>query len=374
MTKPAFSSNRRRFLETGRALAAGLLAHGCQATTNQLPPPTANPNSPASPADPPANPRTQAAMPTRNLGKTGHKVGIFSLGGQSAVEKPNNFDVAVPLIERALDLGVNFIDTAPFYGRPERWSEQYIGRVMEHRRNDAFLATKSKERSRDGALRDIEKSLKLMKTDHIDLWLLHNIGMQEEVDTSFAKGGAMEAFTQMQDQKVVRFLGVAAHYHPEPIIDCLNRHPFDATILAVNAADTHNPYSFTKQLIPLAVEKQMGIIGMKIAARGRILSSWTPPPVEEQQRSWEGVATRPGTLTMPEAMRYVLSLPVSTVIVGCDNVTQLEENVKIAREFTPLSQAQMAALGEKVAPVSKQALFFAYEPRTKDGPVANSDE
>lgn len=367
MKKPDSLSNRRRFLEAGGALCAGLLAHGCQATTNQQSPAPANP-------DPPADPRPQAAMPTRNLGRTGYKVGLFSLGGQSAVEKPNNFDVAVPLIERALDLGVNFIDTAPFYGRPERWSEQYIGRVMEHRRNDVFLATKSKERTRDGALRDFEQSLKLLKTDHIDLWMVHNIATADEVEAVFAKGGAMEAFTQMHDQKVVRFLGVAGHYHPEPLIDCLNRHPFDAILLAVNAADTHNPYSFTKQLFPLAVEKQIGIIGMKVAARGRILSSWTPPPVEEQKRSWEGVATRPGTLTMGEAMPYVLSLPVSTVIVGCDNIAQLEENVKIAREFTPLSQAQMAALGEKVAPVSKQALFFAYEPRTKEGPAANSDE
>ena len=127
-----------------------------------------------------------------------------------------------------------------------------------------------------------KSSLKLMKTDHLDLWLLHNIGIPEEVNAIFAKGGAMEAFTQMQDQKVVRFLGVAAHYHPEPIIDILNRHPFDATILALNAADAHNPHSFTEQLLPLGVEKQMGIIGMKIAARGRILSSWTPPPIEEQ--------------------------------------------------------------------------------------------
>jgi len=300
-------------------------------------------------------------MPTRNLGKTGYKVGIFSLGGQSAIEQPNNFDVAVPLIERALDLGVNLIDTAPRYGVPERWSEQYIGRVMQHRRNDVFLATKSRERSRDGALRDIEQSLKLMKTDHLDLWLLHNIGIPEEVNAVFARGGAMEAFTQMHDQKVVRNLGVAAHYHPEPIIDLLNRQPFDACILALNAADTHSPHSFTARLLPLAVEKQMGIIGMKIAARGRILSSWTPPPVEVQQRSWEGVATRPGTLTMRDAMDYVLSLPVSTVIVGCDNIAQLEENVRIAREFTPLSQAQMAAIATRAAPIARQALFFHAE-------------
>ena len=102
------------------------------------------------------------------------------------------------------------------------------------------------------------------------------------------------------------------------------------------------------------------------AARGRILSSWTPPPVEVQQRSWEGVATRPGTLSMRDAMPYTLSLPVSTVIVGCDNIAQLEENVQIAREFTPLSQAQMAALGNQVAPVARQALFFHFETRPRD--------
>src|SRR5580698_930338 len=232
---------------------------------------------------------------------------------------------------------------------------------MEHRRNEVYLVTKSRERTRDAALRDIEQSLKLMKTDHLDLWLLHNIGIPEEVDAVFAKGGAMEAFTQMQDQKIVRNLGVAAHYHPEPIIDIINRHPFDAVLLALNAADTLGPHSFIARLLPAAVEKQMGIFGMKIAARGRILSSWTPPPVEVQERSWEGVATRPGTLNISDAMRYVLSLPVSTVIIGCDNIAQLEENVQIAREFTPLSQTQMTALSSRVAPVARQALFFHFQ-------------
>ena len=182
----------------------------------------------------------------------------------------------------------------------------------------------------------------------------------------------MEAFTQMQDQKVVRFLGVAAHYHPEPIIDIINRHPFDAVLLALNAADTLSPRSFTAKLLPLAVEKEMGIFGMKIAARGRILSSWTPPPVEVQRRSWEGVATRPGTLNIREAMNYVLSLPVSTVILGCDDIAQLEENVQIAREFTPLSQAQMAAIANKAAPIASQANFFHSETRPRETDLPNS--
>jgi len=134
--------------------------------------------------------------------------------------------------------------------------------------------------------------------------------------------------------------------------------------MAVNAADPHH-YSFSEQLLPLAVEKQMGIIGMKVPARGRILSSWTPPPIEQQKHMWEGMVLAPtaGTLDMRQAMYYSLSLPVSTVIIGCDSIAQLEQNVQLAREFTPLSQQQMAALTEKAQPVSKQSLFFRFYER-----------
>ncbi len=356
MNKPT-SANRRNFLKSGGALAAGLLAQ------------TAMPARAAGglgAGDLPLNPKTQAAMPTRNLGKTGYKVGIFSLGGQAALEKPNNFDVAVPIIERALDLGVNYFDTSSIYGGPERWSEQYYGRVMKSRRQEAFLATKTKERTREGSLRMIEKSLKLLNTDHVDLWQLHDVGLPEDVDAIFAKGGAMEALTEMQDQKVVRFLGVTGHYRPEALMDAINRHSFDTILMALNAADSHI-HSFTEQLLPLAVEKQMGIIGMKVPARGRLLSSWTPPPLEQQEHSWEGsaIATRPGVINMREAMRFTLTHPVSTVIIGCDNVAQLEENVKIAQDFTPFSNAQMASINELAAPVAKQSLFFRFTDRSK---------
>ena len=349
-------SDRRNFLKTGGAVAAALLANGTV---------LAYPSSAALPPLP-ANPNTLAAMPTRNLGKTGYKVGIFSLGGQAALEKANNFDIAVPIIERALDLGVNYIDTSSIYGGPERWSEQYVGRVMQTRRKDAFLATKTKERTRDGSLRMIERSLTLLNTDHVDLWQLHDIGLPEDVNAVFGKGGAMEALLQMQEQKVVRFLGVTGHYRPEALMDAVNRHPFDTILMALNAADAHI-HSFTDQLLPLVVEKQMGIIGMKVPARGRLLSTWTPPSLEHQQHSWEGsaIATRPGVMNMREAMHFTLTHPVSTVIVGCDDIQQLEENVQIARDFTPLSNSQMAALNELAAPVAKQSLFFRFTDRSK---------
>src|SRR5271154_5584693 len=352
--KRSLPSTRRSFLKTGGVAAAALLTTGANAAPLAALPPL------------PANPNTRPAMPTRNLGKTGYKVGIFSLGGQAAIEKANNFDIAVPIIERALDLGVNYIDTSSIYGGPERWSEQYVGRVMKTRRNEAFLATKTKERTRDGSLRMIEKSLALLNTDHVDLWQLHDIGLAEDVNAIFAPDGAMKALLEMQQQKVVRFLGVTGHYRPEALMDAVNRHPFDTILMALNAADAHI-HSFTDQLLPLVVEKQMGIIGMKVPSRGRLLASWTPPPVEQQQHMWEGsaIATRTGVMNMTDAMRFTLSHPVSTVIVGCDNIAQLEENIKIAREFTPLSQTQMAALNELAAPVAKQSLFFRFTDRSK---------
>jgi aryl-alcohol dehydrogenase-like predicted oxidoreductase len=345
---------RREFLKAGGAVTAALLVPSALAAETAKTLPAL-----------PSNPVTPTAMPTRNLGKTGYKVGIFSLGGQAALEHANNFDAAVPLIERALDLGVNYIDTSSIYGGPERWSEQYVGKVMAHRRNEAFLATKTKERSRDDSMRMIEKSLQLLQTDHVDLWQLHDIGTMTDVNAVFAKGGAIEALIEMQQQNVVRYLGITGHYRPDALIECIKRHPFDTILMAMNAADPHH-FSFNEELLPLAVERQMGIIGMKIPGRGRILSTWTPPPIEVQKHSWEGMTIqtdRSGTLTMREAMYYTLSRPVSTVIVGCDTIAQLEENVHLAREFTPLSDSQAQQLVARAEPVAKPSLFFRFYDR-----------
>jgi uncharacterized protein len=345
---------RREFLKAGGAVTAALLAPtALHADTQKTMPPL------------PSNPVTPGSMPTRNLGKTGYKVGIFSLGGQASLERSNNFDVAVPIVERALDLGVNYIDTSSIYGGPERWSEQYVGKVMARRRNEAFLATKTKERTRDDSMRMIEKSLKLLQTDHVDLWQLHDIGTMTDVDAVFAKGGAMEALIAMKEQKVVRHLGVTGHYRPEALMACIKRYDFDTILMAMNAADPHH-YSFNDELLPLAVERQMGIIGMKVPGRSRLLSNWIPPSIEAQKHSWEGATIqtdKSGTLTMREAMYYSLSRPVSTVIIGCDTIAQLEENVYLARAFTPLSDGQAKELVARAEPCAKPALFFRFYDR-----------
>ena len=291
---------RRDFLKAGGAVTAALLT------------PSASWPKPRNLPALPSNPVTLKAMPTRNLGKTGYKVGIFSLGGQAALEKPNNFDVAVPIIERALDLGVNYIDTSSIYGGPDRWSEQYVGKVMAHRRNQAFLATKTKERTRDGSMRMIEKSLELLQTDHVDLWQLHDIGTMYDIDQIFAKGGAMEALLEMKEQKVVRNLGITGHYRPDALMEGIKRYPFD----------THPDGHERRRPAPLQLQRRAAAPGRREAdghhrhedSRPRPPALLMDPAARSTRKSTHGKAwpsrpTTPGTLTMREAMYYTLSPP-----------------------------------------------------------------
>ncbi len=350
--------NRRDFLKSGASIAAGLSAGmAAPAAVSEI---SSSGGSSTFAEEP-----VQGLMPTRNLGMTGARVGIFGLGGQGALEKANNETLALKMIQRALELGVNYFDTSAIYGGPDRWSERHLGMGLKGSRDRVFLATKTKERTRDAALQNIEVSLKLLDTDHVDCWQLHDVGIQEDIDQIFGKGGALEALIQARDQKMVRHLGITGRFRPEALMECMRRFPFDTVLMGVNAADKYY-YPFEKDLLPMAVEKQMGIIGMKVMARGRILSCWTPPPVEVQKHSWEGqgaIATTPGTLTKQETFFYNLSLPISTAIVGCDSVEQVEECAQLARSFTPLSPAQMAALEAKVEPIARQALFFRLMPR-----------
>ena len=275
-------------------------------------------------------------MPERPLGRTGHRVRLFSLGGQATLEKAGTRDAAVALIHRAIDLGVNYIDTAAAYGRGI--SQTYIGEVMATRRGEVFLASKTHDRTRDGSLRLLEESLRLLRTDHLDLWQLHNVRTGEDLDRIFGPGGALEALQRARDEKTVRFLGITGHYDPAILTQGITRFDFDTILMALNPADPHH-LPFAAELLPLAQAKQMGVIGMKIPARGRLFR--------------EG-----GVTSMRDAMRYVLSLPVSTVIVGCDTVAQLEENVEIAKHFEPLAPGAMARLERLTAGYAADAAFF----------------
>ena len=279
---------------------------------------------------------TQAAMPTRPLGKTGYSACIFSLGGQATLEIDDRTDDALAIINRAIDLGVNYIDTAAAYGGGV--SEQYLGRVMKTRRKEVFLASKTHDRSYDGSMRLLERSLNQLQTDHLDLWQLHNVRTQDDLARIFAEDGAIHALERAREQGMVRFLGITGHRDPFILKKGIVQYPFDTILMALNAADKHN-LSFIDNLLPVVVEKQMGIIGMKVPARGRIFR--------------EG-----GLSKMDQAMRYVLTLPVSTIIVGISTVRELEENIQIAREFKPYTKEEMADLEELTRPYYADASWF----------------
>jgi uncharacterized protein len=313
---------RRDFVKTGTLGTAGLVVAGGAAAT------AATAAGQASVLPPP--------MPERPLGRTGHNVRIFSLGGQATIEREGTRDEAVAIINRALDLGVNYIDTAAAYGRGI--SERYIGEVMATRRREVFLATKTHDRTRDGSLRLLEQSLRQLRTDRIDLWQVHNITTTAQLDQVFGPGGAMEALQQAQSEGIVRFLGISGHADPGVLIEGINRFDFDAILLALNPADRYH-LPFMNELLPLANRKQMGVIAMKLPARGRMF--------------------RPGGITsIKPAMEWTLSQPVSTCIIGVDDIAQLEENVAVAAQFQPLNSAQMAAIEGMVAGYVADAAWF----------------
>jgi aryl-alcohol dehydrogenase-like predicted oxidoreductase len=287
------------------------------------------------PLDAPAA-QAKGAMPLRPLGKTGYRVRIFSLGGQATLEQPGTTEESLAIINRAIDLGVNYIDTSRRYG--DGISETYIGKVMKHRRKEVFLASKTRDRTYDGSMRSLESSLASLQTDHLDLWQLHNVMRQGDLDQIFAKDGAIRALERAREQKMVRFLGITGHFDPAILRQGIERYPFDTVLVALNAADRHRA-SFIQSFVPVAVERQMGIIGMKIPARGRLLRE-------------DGVAS------MKDAMSYVLSLPVSTVIVGITRVAEVEENVRIAKAFQPLSGDEIRRLEALAEPYAEEACFF----------------
>ena len=288
--------------------------------------------------DPPEDDDT-SEIPRRAFGNTGESLSIYSLGGQATLEEAWGHDKAIYIINRAIDRGINYIDTSAYYGTNARGiSERYIGEVMKTRRDEVFLATKTLSRSYDGAKSDLEQSLKNLQTEKIDLWQMHSVTANEDVDAIFSDNGCLKAFEEARDQGIVRFLGITGHESPVPMKALIDRYPFDTVLMALNAADKYYR-SFIEGLLPTAVEKNMGIIGMKIPARGRIFDN-------------------NGIITMEEAMSYVLSLPVSTIIIGIGEIAELEKNIRIAKEFAQLSADEMLAIEKKAEPYFKELMFF----------------
>ncbi len=296
-----------------------------------------------------SNAATMSKMPLRPLGKTGHMVGIYSLGAQATVETPGKEELAVEIVNKAIDLGINYIDTAAAYGRATDTipkadamgtSEKNVGQVMKTRRNEVFLASKTHDRTYDGSMRLLEKSLKNLQTDHLDLWQVHNVKHREKdiIDTFFEEGGVIKAMEKARAEGIVKNIGFTGHEDPEVLNMMADRYEFDNVLVAINAADKHYN-SFIDKFLPKAVEQGMGIVGMKIPARDRIFDHG-------------------GIISMKEAMEYVMTLPVSTVIVGIDQIPELEENIKIAQEFKALSADELLAIEDRAKPHYEHLQFF----------------
>ena len=277
-------------------------------------------------------------IPRRMLGKTGYAVSIFSLGGESTVEQTGRADEAEAIINRAIDLGVNYIDTSPSYGRGG--SESNIGRVMAYRRNDVFLATKTADRGYDGTMWLVEQSLKRLHADAIDLYQLHNIRTSEDLEKAFASDGAIKALEKLKNEGVIRYTGITGHRDPDVLLQGIREYPFDCLLISLNAGDIHYA-AFQKELLYEAAEREMGIIAMKVTAKGRIFRDG-------------------GLQSMKQALDYVFSLPISTAIVGISNVSEVDENARIAEEFEQLSIGEMQRLEELVKPYEQEANFFKY--------------
>jgi aryl-alcohol dehydrogenase-like predicted oxidoreductase len=280
---------------------------------------------------------TNLTLPRRPLGKTGVDVTLFGLGGEGVLRTDGRVAEAVRVIHRALDQGVNYCDTSPAYAS----SIDYYGAALGERRNDIFLASKTHDRSRDGSLRLLDDSLRRLRTDHLDLWQLHDLRTHDDLNRIFGKGGALEALQQARDEGRVRFLGITGHHDPEILLEAMRRFAFDTVLVALNAADVHR-LSFAKTVLVEAARRGMGVIGMKVHAAGRL--------------------PRSGTMTAAESMGYVLSLPgVSNVIIGCSTPAEVDENARIARTFAPLDTAGLGALEERTARDAEAFIYFKRE-------------
>jgi len=275
----------------------------------------------------------------RKLGATGVEVGLVGLGGAGLISRADRGDDAVQLIERALDLGVNYIDTAPTYA--DGVSERHIGQVMKGRRDEVVLATKTLDRTYDETMRLAESSLTRLQTGHLDVYQLHGIRDREDAREALRPDGAVRALQELRDEGVVRFTGITGHRDPDPLRFLLERADFDCVLIPLNPAEVHYN-SFKDGLLDLAVEKELGIIAMKVAAYGRLFHP-------------DGVSS------MRQSLRYVGSLPISTAIVGHDSVEQLEENVHVCRDLRPYHPGEMRELEALARPHHDEANFYKTE-------------
>lgn len=273
-------------------------------------------------------------LPKRPLGKTGVEVTVLGLGGEGILRTFGQDKRAYELINRALDLGINYCESARAYSG----SESYYGDALKERRRQIFLTSKSHARDRQGALLHLHETLRNMKTDYLDLWQIHDVRTHEDVARIFGPDGAYEAFREAKQKGTVRFIGVTGHHDPAILEHCISNYEFDTVLLPVNPAEPLYK-SFLGSVVPVANERGMGVVGMKVY--------------------FGGMAERiQGVIPMQTLLRFALSQNITVCVIGCRSIEQLELNFNYASDFVPMSQTEMEGLSAHLSPVARTLMYY----------------
>ncbi len=270
---------------------------------------------------------SQGLIPKKDLGKTGVKVSALGLGGFHLGSAHDQQEVN-EIVSRALDAGVNFFDNAWEYHDGD--SETRVGKALQGKRDQAIVMTKvcTHGRGKDVAMRMLEDSLRRLKTDHLDIWQIHEVVYWNDPDLIFAPKGVAEALTAAKQQGKVRFVGFTGHKDPAIHLKVLaHDYPFDTVQMPLNCFDA-TFRSFEQQVLPEANRRGIAVLGMKsLGGSGEMVTS--------------------GAITPEEGLRYAMSLPVATTISGIDSLNVLEQNLGIARNFQPMTESEMSALRDR---------------------------
>lgn len=287
-------------------------------------------------------------IPSRTLGRTGAKVSILAFGCGSRFLMYKEEESAAATLNRAIDLGITYLDTAYSYGDGE--SETRVGRVMASRRKEVWLATKIPDRTRDEFLRRLESSLKRLRTDHVDLVHIHSLGQADDLARIEAPNGALKGLMEAREQKMARFVGMTSHTNGEVMAKAIERHDLDCVQMALNASRNGR---FEELALPAANAKNLGVIAMKITGQEFLVG--------------EG----PGKADMRSLLRYSMSLPVTTAVVGMPRPEMLTHNVETARSFSPIDDQEKERFRQQLKP-SREGLEKRLVGHL-DGPTTNPE-
>ncbi|HEX3748217.1 MAG TPA: aldo/keto reductase [Bryobacteraceae bacterium] len=292
-----------------------------------------------------------SSIPTRQFGRYDVRVSALAFGGHHLGDAEDEA-TAVRMVHDAVDGGISFFDNCWEYHRGK--SEDWMGKGLKGRRDRVFLMTKvcTHGRDKDLALRMLDESLRRLQTSHLDLWQIHGVAFDNDPELFIRKNGAAEALDQAKKDGRVRFVGFTGHKDPAIHLKMLETgYPFDAVQMPLNAFDG-TFRSFEQQVLPELNRRGIAALGMK--------------PL-----NGHGDAIKAGVISAAEALRYAMSLPVTTTITGIDKPEILQQNLKLAQGFQPLTPQEMKALRDRVRTPAADGRYELYKLSLKfDNPEA----